>query len=158
MKLRNKKTGEIIDLEVGRITDIGYGSAILLSPVAAINESYTYPSLAELNEEWEDYEPKEPLIKDEKIRKAVRAWAEANGFAKLGFVKWADNHWLLRAENEDGHEFDIDFFDNGCKKLPKYEYETFYTIAELCGDEEAPEPLEPKFIDLDERIKEKEEE
>ena len=40
---------------------------------------YEFPnSLAELNEEWEDYKPKEPLIKDEKVRKAVRAWAEAN--------------------------------------------------------------------------------
>lgn len=29
---------------------------------------------------------------------------------------------------------------------------------ELCGEEEAPEPLEPTFVDLDERIKEKEEE
>lgn len=31
-------------------------------------------------------------------------------------------------------------------------------INELCGEEEAPEPTEPTFIDLDERIKEKEEE
>lgn len=29
---------------------------------------------------------------------------------------------------------------------------------ELCGEEEAPEPIEPGFIDLDERIREKEEE
>lgn len=80
--------------------------------------------------------PKEPLIKDEKIRKAVRAWAEANGFTKLKFNEWADNHWILRAENKDGHEFDIDFFDNDCKKLPKYVYDAFYTISELCGEEE----------------------
>ena len=33
-----------------------------------------------------------------------------------------------------------------------------YTIEELCGEEEAPEPIEPMFIDLDGRIKEKEEE
>lgn len=97
----------------------------------------------------------QPLIKDEKIRKAVRAWAEANGFTKLKFNEWADNHWILRAENKDRHEFDIDFFDNDCKKLPKYVYDAFYTIDELCG---APEPLEPTFVDMDERIKEKEEE
>ena len=29
---------------------------------------------------------------------------------------------------------------------------------ELCGDEEAPEPIEPTFVDLDERVKEKGEE
>lgn len=34
----------------------------------------------------------------------------------------------------------------------------FYTIEELCGEEEAPEPKEPTFVDLDERIKEKGEE
>lgn len=28
---------------------------------------------------------------------------------------------------------------------------------QLCGEEEAPEPIEPTFVDLDERIKEKEE-
>ena len=33
-----------------------------------------------------------------------------------------------------------------------------YSFDELCGEEEAPEPLEPAFIDLDERIKEKEKE
>lgn len=53
MKLRNKKTGEI-------------GNFALVRAIGDIN----YTSLAELNEEWEDYEPKEPLIKDEKIRKA----------------------------------------------------------------------------------------
>ena len=79
MKLRNKKTGEIIDLEVGRITDSGYGSAILLSPVAVINESYTYSSLAELNEEWEDYIPDKPLIEDEAKRSVFKAWAETLG-------------------------------------------------------------------------------
>ena len=79
MKLRNRKTGEIIDLEVGRITDSGYGSAILLSPVAAINESYTYSSLAELNEEWEDYIPDKPLIEDEAKRSVFKAWAEILG-------------------------------------------------------------------------------
>jgi hypothetical protein len=30
-----------------------------------------------------------------------------------------------------------------------------YTIEELCGEEEALEPIEPTFIDLDERVKEK---
>ena len=34
-------------------------------------------STAALSEDWEVYKPKEPLIKDEKIRKAIRAWAEA---------------------------------------------------------------------------------
>lgn len=48
MKLRNKKTGEIIDLTTKRL-NINSGS-----------KNYGFNSLAELNEEWEDYEePKE---------------------------------------------------------------------------------------------------
>ena len=81
MKLRNKKTGEICEL--GHIRqawreekDGGMGYMFLK---ADDNNGIIYSSLAEMTDEWEDYKPAEPLIKDEKIRKAVRAWAEANG-------------------------------------------------------------------------------
>lgn len=52
MKLRNKQTGGlanlIVDKDLLRVkTDAGWAD---------------YGSLAELNEEWEDYEPSEPLI------------------------------------------------------------------------------------------------
>lgn len=74
-----------------------------------------------------DSKPAEPLIKDEKIRKAVRAWAEANS------LKWA-------AYSADGKFYDktidieISFktYTNRldipeCRLLP---------IAELCGEKE----------------------
>ena len=70
-----------------------------------------------------DYEPKEPLIKDEKIRKAVRAWAEANGIERV-WHKYS-SCWLrgkglkIELENEV-----VDLEQNN------------YTIDELCGDEE----------------------
>lgn len=54
MKLRNKKTGDVIDER-----DIGWTISIMTG-----ERIYRYDSLAELNEEWEDYEPKEPFIKD----------------------------------------------------------------------------------------------
>lgn len=58
MKLRNKKTGEI-----GEIGYIGSSSGkLIVSPInrVACEEIASYNSLAELNEEWEDYEkPKE---------------------------------------------------------------------------------------------------
>ena len=60
MKLRNKKTGEIIDLNKGSITDVGLGSGIQLQATDRYNKPiWVYNSLAELNEEWEDV-PKEP--------------------------------------------------------------------------------------------------
>ena len=60
MKLRNKKTpnklGEIVPYDVGK------GSGIAIKTDQGI--VWYYHSLAELNEEWEDYEePKTPQIK-----------------------------------------------------------------------------------------------
>lgn len=57
MKLKNKKTGEIVDLVEGYIKDSYYGQKIEIKPLAISNkEGYMYNSLAELNENWEDYE------------------------------------------------------------------------------------------------------
>ena len=55
MKLRNKKTGRIVNFR-----------HIAFDEPKDDRENYRYSSLAEFNEEWEDYKPKEPLIKDEK--------------------------------------------------------------------------------------------
>lgn len=103
---------------------------------------------------WEEHdESAEPLIKDEKIRKAVRAWAEADDL---------DN---FRVQNQHFNECKIIGYTAGINKASFIGFQTtiahvdnkkLYTIAELCGEEEAPEPIEPTFIDLDERIKEKE--
>lgn len=55
MKLRNKKTGEIIDFD--SITDLCFGKKIQLQSTNRYNKPiYIYNSLAELNAEWEDYE------------------------------------------------------------------------------------------------------
>lgn len=115
MKLRNKKTGEIIDAK-----------------------------------EWEAYEPIEPLIKDEKIRKAVRAWAEAL-YLKGVIFDFNDETMVLRGGKLRAT---ISF---GGLDFCEFKHITaeYHTIDELCG---MPEPLEPTFVDLNERIKEKEKE
>lgn len=60
MKLRNKKTGEIIDLSKGGITDVGLGTSIQLQATDRYNRPvWNYKSLAELNEVWEDYKETE---------------------------------------------------------------------------------------------------
>lgn len=125
MKLRNKNTGEIMDLECITI----FASPDKYNTSDAIDEHY---SLAELNEEWEDYAPKEPLIKDEKIRKAVRAWAEANEREYLLVIKSGG-----RLEISDGspHLIYISFHvDNDT--LKSLDDRTYYPIDELCGEEE----------------------
>ena len=118
MLLRNKKTGEVKKM---------WKDNICLS-FSDCNK--VYYSLAELNSEWEDYKPKEPLIKDEKIRKAVRAWAEANEISQAQFDRYTsgfsacdDGHNLLSMISFDGFVF---MFVDG----------EYYTIEELCGEEE----------------------
>ena len=118
MKLRNKKTGEITEvifIEDDCIcVDVWNGSG------------GTYHSLAELNEEWEDYDPN-PLIKDEKIRKAVRAWARTNEVKEVMF----DKYWHSFRDADMVISFLFSFRDFDCLEDGKT-----YTIAELCGEEE----------------------
>lgn len=121
MKLRNKKTGEIIDLDLIKNQDDG----------GWLWDSYK--TLAELNEDWEDYSHKEPLIKDEKIRKAVRAWAEANETRESDEIKKAFY---------DGDEWELKSSEFGTARIQFNRplgigiEDKEYTIAELCGEEE----------------------
>ena len=68
-----------------------------------------------------------PLIKDDKIRKAVRAWAEANN---AGRVDIQNNYCLSTAEDAD---MDIVFASPIFKDI---DHNVSYTIEELCGEEE----------------------
>lgn len=91
---------------------------------------------------WEEHDASaEPLIKDEEIREIVRPWAKVNGATELKYYE---------GENclEDVFRNEIHF-----NQALGLEDAKTYTIAELCG---TPEPIEPIFIDLDERIKGKE--
>lgn len=130
MKIQNKKTGEI--------GQIGYVATqdgqIIVEDISGEEYPYSvicsYKTLAELNEDWEDYEPKEPLIKDEKVRKAVRAWAEACNLKHVTY-KQASNEFY---DADTRGAFAIKF-----TLMPVEVYledgESF-TIAELCGEEE----------------------
>lgn len=128
MKLKNKKTGEVVEsFKNGPIDLYFYPNKREEKDMV---DRKTYQSLAELNEDWEDYTPKEPLIKDEKIRKAVRAWAEANEISQAQFDRYTsgfsasdDGHNILSMISFDGFVF---MFVDG----------KIYTIDELCGEEE----------------------
>ena len=118
MLLRNKMTGEVKKMWKDNIC-LSFG-----------DYNKVYYSIAELNQEWEDYKPAEPLIKDKKIRKAVRAWAEANEISQAQFDRYIsgfsasdDEHNILSMISFDGFVF---MFVDG----------KIYTIAELCGEEE----------------------
>ena len=78
MKLRDKKTGEILET--------GEHVATVWKKMGYCDH-YSYNSLAELNENWEVYNPIEPLIKDEKARKAVRSWYGINFTSKTNIPR-----------------------------------------------------------------------
>jgi hypothetical protein len=81
-------------------------------------------SIANLTEDWEDYKPTEPLIKDEKIREITRLWAKINGATELKYYE---------GENclEDIFRNEIHFNQPLCLEDGKT-----YTTDELCGEEE----------------------
>ena len=85
-------------------------------------------------DEWEAFEPAEPLIKDEKIRKAVRAWAELYDDTVIRIHIGEDYVSLFKDEvNGYSSSVGIDLPTEVFKKLIDAHY---YTIAELCGEEE----------------------
>ena len=104
-----------------------------------ISANYNEAQLARIREElgWnddqarEDYKPNEPLIKDDKIRKAVRAWAEAL-YLRGAIFDFNDETMMLRGEKLKAYiSFDgLDFCEF------KHITAEYHTIAELCGEEE----------------------
>ena len=68
-----------------------------------------------------------PLIKDDKIRKAVRAWAEANNTERVAI----QNNYCLSTEGDEDENivFCIPIFKD-------IDHNVSYTIEELCGEEE----------------------
>ena len=118
MKLRNKKTGEVVDLSI-------FGISL---SIRKTEQPRAYHSLADLNEEWEDYVPKDPLIEDEKIRKAVRAWWETIPDAVTD----------KRVVYKNNNEFEVGIYSIYCGAIYPETFEKcrMYTIDELCGEEE----------------------
>lgn len=121
---RNKKTGEIIEYD----EEVIYYRK--LTPKGHDDWTPYHP------EDWEDYVPAEPLIKDEKIRKAVRAWAEANRVTEARYSSCHDAECEFNARDDENKS--IVFIGNFTEMNEKLDLSgrTIYTIAELCGEEE----------------------
>lgn len=119
MKLRNKKTGELGELQITQqhmAVAVGNGTSEVAISI--------YNSLDELTEEWEGYEPKEPLIENKEIREIVRAWADVNDAGKLKY-NYDENSLDDIYRNEITFNMGLGLEDG-----------KEYTIAELCGEEE----------------------
>ena len=83
-----------------------------------------------LTDWFEEIKPAEPLIKDEKIRKAVRAWAEANDVLEVFIDRIGDGTYIELYDEDDGRRRISALRPAGLKTGEAY------TIAELCGEEE----------------------
>ena len=126
MKLRNKKTGEIIDLDEWSFDT--YDDMFYLARGDAEGDNIEYfKSFADFMSKYEDYKPAEPLIKDEKIRKAMKVWARLNEVEEVTF----DEYWHSFRDTDMVISFLFSFRDFDCLEDGKS-----YTIAELCGEEE----------------------
>lgn len=129
MRLRNKKTGEV---EYLLFNSYPVSGDIVLEYMdenaeSGYSEYCRYNSLAELNQDWEDYKPIEPLIKDEKIRKAVRAWAEAQGLTEVYCT--SNGYEIYGGDDDLGIQFEGEPFSFADRNR-------IYTIEELCGEDE----------------------
>lgn len=129
MKLRNKKTGEIDDFLFEVISErIDLYRRVGTSETKNI---WRYNSLAELNEEWEDYIPAKPLIEDEAKRSVFKAWAEILGrdLEKADFKYDAERNgfdcYLAESIIEFANGEGINCVDR-----------EIYTFRALCGEEE----------------------
>lgn len=129
MKLHNKDTGE--DGRLMMCHD--YDEFPFFIEIGSIK--IYYHNFAEMIEAgWDCVKiPAEPLIKDEKVRKAVRAWAEANSICRAIHYKTAVGTELIEINYEQptDQKAAIEF-----NKYCGLEESKEYTIAELCGEEE----------------------
>ena len=83
-----------------------------------------------LTDWFEEIKPAEPLIKDEKVRKAVRAWAEANEVAKVYVYGIGDGKEYLELYEQDNGMSRISI-----KTQDGIWFGKVYTVTELCGEE-----------------------
>lgn len=135
MKLRNKKTGEIVNAifyaPIGQYEITVWDDENYLDPSCHNGRLGVYKSIAELNEEWEDYTPAEPLIKDEKIRKAVRVWADTYGIVAV-------RHIVLSVDKTKHSVFETGYGSDYSAITLETELDLVdgdtYTIDELCGE------------------------
>lgn len=104
-------------------------------------DSHMYIPVGQVDDDYFTYreeDAKQPLIRDEKIRKAVRAWIDANDYGKediyqffnyeTGWQSWSIEH------KDNGDENGIHF--NGGIDFGRADDGSFYTIGELFGEEE----------------------
>lgn len=130
MKLRNRKTWEVWDIPKMRHPTIQEDDISFFAMQGTDGTLFSYGSLADLNAEWEDYNPAEPLIEDKDIRNAVRAFGEVYKGEPLRFNRWGRSFEIYDVSGNIGASICFNTTELGLTNGKEY------TIAELCGEEE----------------------
>lgn len=125
MRLRNKQTGEVVELKLIQVNN----KYLEDHEVNTLNgEGLTLKLLVN---SFDDV--KEPLIKDEKVRKAVRAWAEANKFSvfKVRNLHFNSCRIVGTKDRYNPNGSSIEFLGTiaGAEEIT-------YEIDQLCGDDD----------------------
>ena len=126
MKLRNKKTGEI------EVFDCVGALCFNQDKSKTIKRISAFSSLAELNEEWEDYTPQEPLINDKDVRNIIRYIASTYGSDQVYVTNFGMGDIKIKFSFENAGSTYLCFSLNTGIHVP----DGLYTITELCGEEE----------------------
>lgn len=131
MRMRNKKTGKIQTCDMVVITDEQIDGEI-----ASLNRhTFIFRSVEQFNDEYEDYKPEEPLIKEQEVRDVVKLWAKANLIP----------HNANSIEYQLADTLEGTFSEFWCNSLhivfwsnvaPNAIHGKCYSIDELCGEEE----------------------
>lgn len=121
MKIRNKKTGEIVEYD----EEVIYYRK--LTPKGHDDWAPYHP------EDWEDYTPADPEIADETARETIRKWYNKNRIVgKL--CSYGGESWLgLRGDDKSGSSWKIELHVDYFSKLIN---DKLYSLTELCGEEE----------------------
>lgn len=133
MKLKNKKTGDIL-------------------PLKMIINGKEYQSLAEFIGDFEDYKPDSPIFDDEKVSKAIRAWLSVQvqpieavsilcSKDSDGFFSYHLYGYIAKARIVDGkavvnHNLLAIGFDFRSDMYFEHKRGHDYSISELIGEEE----------------------
>lgn len=133
MKLLVKKTGKIKD----------FGNLQVYAETENTDERQllgNFDSFKQILEYYEDYIPTEPLIKDKRIRKLIRDWAEINDI-KTVVVCESFNSWGFKNRNNgvpgDKEYMGADILFRG-EKPEELEFGKKYAVSELCEDVKEP--------------------
>lgn len=131
MRLRNKKTGKVWGIPKDRWPTVQQDDISFFAAYGSEGHLFSYKTLAELNEEWEDYKPKEPLIKKESQRGVLRAAARMSG-TDTAHVRKSDYAEVVIFEFKGKELCSVELRGKGINTA----HDGWYTIDQLCGEEE----------------------